>query len=381
VTLLLVVAAGVLVVAGFHLVSGWFLAGGLYEGALALGRRAQDLGVGVRALAGGAIVLESPTPRQDIGHPGHIGLRWQGGYGHVGEIVGVENGRITRRYAAVEGGPPPLCEGDLESCPPLELDSFYYPNGPDDAGLEYEETTYESPLGPIGAWLVPARRADKTWAVHCHGWTVERRELIRMLPPFHEHGVNSFVIDYRNDEGAPQDPTGRHRFGLSEWADLEAAIGHVIDLGAEDVVLTGCSTGAALVMSFLERSQLADRVTGLVFDSPNVILVEAVRHATRERRATPLMVEFGLWIADLRWRIDWEATNYVAGAEQIIHVPTLVFHGTADQRVPISVSRRLQARVPELVDLVETPAAGHVMSWNADPGRYETHVSRFLERL
>jgi pimeloyl-ACP methyl ester carboxylesterase len=61
--------------------------------------------------------------------------------------------------------------------------------------------------------------------------------------------------------------------------------------------------------------------------------------------------------------------------------PTLVFHGTADQTIPISVSRQLEAKVPDLVELVETPAAGHVMSWNADPERYERYLRSFLERL
>jgi hypothetical protein len=34
-----------------------------------------------------------------------------------------------------------------------------------------------------------------------------------------------------------------------------------------------------------------------------------------------------------------------------------------------------------MVELVETPAAGHVMSWNADPARYERYLRNFLERV
>jgi len=62
-------------------------------------------------------------------------------------------------------------------------------------------------------------------------------------------------------------------------------------------------------------------------------------------------------------------------------MPTLVFHGTSDAAIPISVSRQLAARARETVELVETPAAGHVMSWNADPERYEGYLGRFLSRL
>ncbi|MGD2060427.1 MAG: alpha/beta fold hydrolase [Acidimicrobiia bacterium] len=379
-TFLVVTAAGVLLVAGFHLVAGWLLASRLHDEALRVDVKPRDLGVRARAVDNETIILESPTPRQDIGHPGHMGLRWPDGYGRVGEVVSVSDGQVTREYSHVEGQPPPVCVGPIEDCPPLELDGFFYPRDPNDADLEYREVVYDSPLGPMGAWLVPAD-PGRRWAIHCHGWTVERRELVRMLPSFHSHDVTSLVIDYRNDPGQPLDPTGRYRFGLSEWEDLEAAVEHALGQGAEEVVLTGCSTGAALVMAFLERSRLADRVVALVFDSPNVSLIEAVRHATRDQRATRLMVEFGLWMADLRWKIDWDATNYVQRAREIINVPTLVFHGTSDQRVPISVSRRLEVAVPGLIDLVETPAAGHVMSWNADPQRYQTYLERFLERI
>lgn len=375
-----VLAAGVLLFALTHLVAGWIISSRLHRGALAVAPRPKDLGVRVREVGANRIVLEAPGPRQDIGHPGTIGLSWDGGYGRVGDLIDVVDNRFARSYQPVEGLPPPPCLGDLELCPPVELDAFAFPRDPADVGLEFVATSYESPLGPMGAWLVPSGDGSR-WAVHCHGWTAERRELLRMLPSYHRAGITSLVIDYRNDPEGPRDPSGRHRFGLSEWEDLESAVRDAAERGAQELVLSGCSTGCALVMAFLERSALAPSVGGVVFDSPNLVLAEAFRRATRDVRATRLMVEFGMWIADLRWSIDWEATNYVARAERILRVPTLVFHGTSDQVIPISVSRRLQARLPHLVDLVETPAAGHVMSWNADPDRYDRYLTGFLERL
>jgi pimeloyl-ACP methyl ester carboxylesterase len=202
-----------------------------------------------------------------------------------------------------------------------------------------------------------------------------------MLPAFHASGLHSLVIDYRNDPDAPRDPTNRYRFGLSEWEDVESAIRFALDRGAEEVVLNGCSTGAALVMRFLEVSPLADLAAGVVLDAPNIIVADAVRRGTEDARPSRLIVEFGMWIADLRWKIDWETTNYVQRAESILRVPTLVFHGTSDRVIPIAVSRQLEARVPGLVRLVETQAAGHVMSWNADPERYERHLRDFLDQV
>jgi alpha-beta hydrolase superfamily lysophospholipase len=380
VTFLITAAAVVLLIALVHLVAGWLIANRLYRGALAVGAKKRDLAVRVRAVSRDRIVLESPAPRQDIGHPGHIGLRWSDGYAQIGDVLAADGMQITRGLTRVVGGDPPVCRGPIEECPPLELENYFYPFGPGDLNLDFEEVTYNSPLGAIGAWLVPTRSSSR-WAVHCHGWAAERREHLRMLPVFHTQGITSMVIDYRNDPGAPLDPTGRYRFGLSEWEDLEAGVRHALDRGAEDIVLTGCSTGGAIVMAFLENSTYTDKVVGVVLDAPNLILLESIRNANRDRAGTQLMKEFGLWIADIRWKIDWERTNYVLRADQILHVPALVFHGTSDQTVPISVSRQLEARVPQLVELVETPAAGHVMSWNANPERYETYLARFLERI
>lgn len=378
-TFLLVAAGAVLAVALIHLVAGWMIATGFYREVFAVRPRERDLTIRVRKVSRDRITLESTMPRQDIGHPGTLGLKWEDGHGRVGDLIDVEGPRFVREFEPVEGSPP-VCAGALAPCPPVEIDPYVYPTDPSDVGLEFTSATYQSQLGETGAWLVPA--SDGTsWAVHCHGWTAEKREVIRMLPTYHRAGITSLVIDYRNDPGAPRDPTGRYRFGLSEWEDLEAAVGEALDRGAEHLVLSGCSTGGAIVMAFLERSALAGSVDAVVLDAPNLILAEAIRFGTRDTRATPLMIEFGMWMADLRWKVGWEATNFVQRADEVLEVPALVFHGTADQTIPISVSRQLEARVPDLVELVETPAAGHVMSWNADPDRYDTYLGNFLRRL
>lgn len=370
----------ILTLAVAHIVAAWIYANGLRRDVLTVGPRVIDRGIWVRAVSRDRITLEAQAPRQDIGHPGTFGLVWNDGRGRVGEVVGADPGRIVRQYAGGHGTRPPVCEGPLTICEPVVLDGYVFVD-PSDVGLDYQETQYVSPLGTMGAWLIPGQ-TPRGWAIHCHGWRAERRELVRLLRPFASAGWTSLVIDYRNDPGAPTDPTGRYRFGLSEWEDLEAAVRYALEQGgAEDVVLTGCSTGGALVMRFLERSDLAGHVTGVVLDAPNIVLADTFRQGLLDTRGSRLLKETALVIADMRWRIDWETTNYVGRAREILKVPTLVFHGTSDQTVPISGSRRLQAEVPELVELVETPAAGHVLSWNVDPERYEGYVSRFLARL
>lgn len=368
------------------LLFGWRHSTRLRYDLLRVGEREPRPGVWVRAQGRASITLEAHTPRQDIGHPGTLGLSWDDGYGQVGEVSEVEGLRVTREFRLVEGEAPPVCrESSPEECPEVHLDPWAYPAHPGDAGLQYEEATYTSPLGPMSAWLIPASGATR-WALHVHGLGAGRREAIRLLPALHRAGLTSMVIDYRNDPGAPSDPSGHYRFGLEEWADIEAAVSDILARAALDVVLIGYSTGGCHIMSLLERSDLKRSVAGVVLDSPNLILAETVRHASPSSAAWPglpvgqLAAEMGMWIADRRWGVDWEATDYVSRAGEVLTMPTLVFHGTSDHTVPISVSRQLEARAPT-VTLVETQAAGHVMSWNADPARYETHLEEFLRTL
>lgn len=385
-TIAVTVSVVVIVVVGLHLAGGWIYASGFHASALSPRPPSRTFGIWVKSIDSETITLAATGPRQDIGHPGLLGLYWDGGYLQVGDVVGVEGFEVARVLVSDRPVDPPLCPGGpADDCPQVDIDAYAFPRGPGDVGLAYEEANYESGLGPTGAWVVPAA-ATSTWAIHVHGWTAERREAVRLLPAIHQAGITSMVIDYRNDPGAPMDPSGRYRFGLTEWKDVEGAVAHALAAGATEIILIGYSTGAAHIMSFLERSALTEPVKRVVFDSPNINLLEAVRHGSRGLLFDPtpipisrLMAEFGMWIADLRWKIDWEATNYVQRAEEILRVPTLVFHGTSDRRIPILVSRQLEAKAGDVVSLIETQAAGHVMSWNANPERYEGYLRRFLE--
>ncbi|MGA7271315.1 MAG: alpha/beta hydrolase [Acidimicrobiia bacterium] len=253
-------------------------------------------------------------------------------------------------------------------------------------GLDYQDVSYESPLGDMAAWKIGSGEGT-VWAVHVHGWRASRREALRSLPTYARAGITSLVIDYRNDPDEPADPSGIYRFGRSEWADVEGAVQYAIDHGAQQLVLVGYSTGAALDLAFLQNSPLADRVSAVVFDSPNVDMGETVRFAATKRTlpgtsiAVPAsLTAVAMWLSDLRWDVSWSEIDYVDRAAQTIQVPTLVFHGLDDDRVPVEVSRRLATQAPGWVRLVEVEGAGHVTSWNVDPGRYEQTLLDFLEQ-
>jgi pimeloyl-ACP methyl ester carboxylesterase len=368
----------------FYIAGGVVFSNMIHADALTPQGPTPDNGVYVVAVGDDTITLTSEEERADTMRPGLAGLSWPGGYGTIGQITGTSDIEVTRRFALTDGPPPPICTGPLSGCDEVDIQSWTYQRDPSDVGLPFEEVSFPSPLGELQGWMVPGGDGS-TVAIHAHGWRASRREALRSLRTYHEMGITSLVIEYRNDEGAPEDPSGLYKFGRSEWEDLEAAVSHVDDGSAERIVLVGYSTGAAIGLAFMENSELAGRIDAMVFDAPNIDMAETVRHEASKRTipGTPLPVpgsltSVAMLMADLRWDVDWEGIDYANRADESVPVPTLVFHGLDDERVPVDVARRLRDGAPEFVQLIEVPNAGHVTSWNVDPESYETTLKEFL---
>jgi len=204
-------------------------------------------------------------------------------------------------------------------------------------------------------------------------------------------GLPALAVTYRNDQGADPDPSGYHRYGHTEWTDLEAAVRWSLAQGARNVVLVGQSMGAAIVAAFLARSPLAPKVTRVVLDAPMLDLHAAVGHQVDRflgprinRRLLPVARRLPaplIWAAErmasARFGVDWTAASYLDETAWLT-VPALVTHGDDDPRVPVSISVRLKERASRLVTFERFPGAGHLESWNTDRSRYTSLVQEFL---
>jgi alpha-beta hydrolase superfamily lysophospholipase len=188
--------------------------------------------------------------------------------------------------------------------------------------------------------------------------------------------MNVLVITYRNDAGAAPEEDGRHHFGATEWADLEAAAEFAVSQNAGELVLSGASMGGAIVMSFLNRSDLAELVTAVVLDAPVLDLETAVKHAA-PGWAPGFILDAGMWFTSRRFDVDWEEVDYLRDTGRL-QAPMLVFHGLEDDTVPAELSEHFAEARPDLVTYVPVAGAGHVRSWNADPERYMAALSAFL---
>jgi alpha/beta superfamily hydrolase len=364
----------------FYLGGGWYFSSKIHAGGLTPQAPERNFDVTIEEIDGGIVVLAGGDDA--INDPGDYALVWDGGFARIGDVEGTDSVGVRRPFTPVDGTPP-------MSPDEVDLDAWYYPTDPSDAGLDFTDVLFQSPVGDLNAWYVPASDAPvETWAIHTHGWRVDEREAIRALSTFKAAGMDSLVIEYRNDVDAPSDPSGLYRFGRTEWRDVEGAVRYAMDHGATRIVLVGYSTGGAADMAFLEQSELAGLVVGVVFDSPNLDFGRVVKGEAQDTSLIPglplkvpnSLTAVAMFITDMRFDVGWDEINYLSRTEALT-VPTLVFHGDVDGTVPLSVSQDLAANHPELVTLIVVPGADHVRSWNVDVDRYESSLETFLSSL
>lgn len=347
--------------------------------------------------------------------PGRYGLWLDGGRSHLrfSEILERDEEAdggptVTRRLDALDEVRPVDAldatrePGTQEPTAPrlggARLNPYYFPRDPRSAlGVPARDLTLHSDVGDFPCWYLPPDPATsafdagehRRWAITVHGRAARREEGFRAVRTLREAGYATLVPAYRNDTDAPRSEDGRYNLGLTEWRDIEVAIEHAVEHGAEEIVLIGYSMGGAIVLQTLVHSAHADRVTGVVLDGPVVDWGRVLSHAA-SRNGVPVAVEqlarhlmgrqettFLLGITEPR---DLALLNWLARAEELRH-PILVIHSEQDEVVPVESSRELAELRPDLVRLEEWSQGMHCREWNVDPERWEQVVGEFLAGL
>jgi pimeloyl-ACP methyl ester carboxylesterase len=301
------------------------------------------------------------------------GLAWEGGTGTVGLPTVNKDGTVTRPLKVLQGTPPFPRQG-------AALERSVWMGDPPQA---FPIAKMDISVAGLPAWYFPAGPgAVGTVAIFVHGQNGNRANALRFVSAAVPAGTPVLAITYRGDVGAPKDPSGRLQYGRTEWRDLEAAVDWALEQGARNVVLVGESMGGAVVASFLEKSLRRNVVTGIILDAPMLSLSAVVEHGARTAlpggRVAPASVVWAAKeIAAKRYDVDWEAVDYLDDTDWL-RIRALVIHGSADTRVPVSVSQQLQRAKPQLVRLEVFPGAQHTESWNTDTTRYAAVVRQYL---
>ena len=371
-------------VALFYVGGGWYFSGRIHSDALAAspGPMVPTYNLSVTAVGPTTVTYRSSgdvSPSFD--HAASYALLWDGGWAHVGPPTSTAGGEVTRPITGVTGAA--LAVGT-----PAALERDWYVGDPRTAlGYDFQDVTISGPHGDLPAWYVPAARASTWTVVMVHGREGFPRELLRAMKVVHEAGLNALDITYYGDYGNAPYANGQLGFGTTEWPDVEAAVQWAAAHGTQDVVLMGNSHGAAVVAGFLQHSSQTGDVKAVVLDSAAIDLGQIIESGAAKESMPVLgtpppssLVAFSMWLAHLRYGVDWSAVNYTADP-MWDRQPVLAIQGLDDPQVPPGVSRDLKALHPSSVQLEEFPGAQHVESWNTDRARYEAVLAAFLARV
>jgi dienelactone hydrolase len=369
VILLLVVFAG----------GSWYVSGMIESGALASTPAAPIPGfddVEVVAVTDNGLTLKKgPDAGENFDAAAKFALAWEGGYGQVGPATVNPDGSVTRSLDVIEGTAPTVGQQ-------AGIDRSYWLS---DFATDLGEPKLDVTIGEFPAWYFPNGATDPVEiAIFVHGQNGIRENGLRFVDAVRDLNLPVLVITYRNDLGAPPDPSGRLGYGATEWPDLDAAVAWALDKGANDVVLVGQSMGAGIVAAFLENSERADAVSKVVLDAPMLSLPMSVDYGARNALPGGLGVPAPiLWgakqVASWRFGVDWAAIDYLDDTSWL-KVPALVMHGEADPRVPVTVSETFARLEPDLVLLHQFTDALHTEAWNFDSARWNQEVVDFLSK-
>ena len=246
----------------------------------------------VTGISSGAISIEAHPKDQLLLSLPLIGIRFNNGYARLyGEVLRSGN-VVTRQFD--------LISGQYQQESQRSDNRYFYNTDPQDShGIEFENIWYRSDIGYLPAWFIQGR--GTTWAIIVHGHSSSRAESLRLLPLLHKLGIPTLSIAYRNDNGVPSDPSGYHKFGLTEWTDLDAAVSYATNQGAKKFILLGNSMGAGIICSFLARSDRSDQVLGCVLESPALDLNRVIQKEARDVGAPKFLANIAKSIAG--WRV------------------------------------------------------------------------------
>ena len=316
----------------------------------------------------------------DTALPGRYGLFTTGtaDYLRLGSVVKDDGTRVTRKLLT-------HVPADAHLAPAAAFSGWYYDN-PDNLQIPYRVALIGTPVGPCPAWEFPAAVDSDVWVIQVHGRGTTRAEALRAVPVFHDLGITSLVVSYRNDGEAPRSRTGTYALGATEWRDVDAAIGYARRQGARRILLMGWSMGGAISLQTEFSSPHRDVIAGLILESPVVDWRTVLNYQGRLLRLPKPVLAFAQKILGSDWGavltgsgsgIPLDRLDAVARAAELRH-PALILHSDDDGFVPSDASHALAKARPDLVTMETFTVARHTKLWNYDETRWTRAIQDWV---
>ena len=328
---------------------------------------------------------------------GLYGIVGQNGDAIVGGILSTNGNIIERELLQINGN---LVSGDRISASGLirkddsgsykilgtsgwsgqATEGIYTPESVSE--VAYEDIFYESDVGEFPAYLTT--NGDNGIVIFVHGFRGNyAREVFSLMraKDFEELGYRSMIISYRNDRGLPKDPSGIYQYGVTEWADIDAAVNEARKYN-DNIILFGISGGGGPVSSWIQNTDDLSKVSGIIYEAPVISFWESVEvnGSARFPWLPKALFSYFKIFTEIRYSVDFDSMDF---RDAVINssIPTLLFHGDDDEWVPVEMSDLIAESRNANFTYIRYENVGHVTSWNADPDNYFYQLNEFLSNL
>lgn len=244
---------------------------------------------------------------------------------------------------------------------------------------DLEEITFRTDDGlDLQGWYLAAPTPLDAIVV-CHGFGMERRELLALALGLRERNHAVLLFDFR---GHGRSGGTRSTVGYLEAGDILAAVAYLRHRPG----LTGCPIGvaglsmgaAAAILAAGETTAIAAVVADSSFATLRDIAARGLRllYGIPPFPFAPFVVWFGEFFTRTRIRLNRPVDAVAAIAPR----PLFLIHGAGDQLVPPYDAVRLYEAAGEPKELWLVDGAGHAGAFHAHQARYIERVDRFFAR-
>lgn len=244
----------------------------------------------------------------------------------------------------------------------------------------------------LSAFLLHANKPTKKWIIVVHGWMQNRYSILYLAKHFYQAGYNVLVYDARN-HGA--NTKSSCTFGDKEAKDLFYVVRYVREKLQDqslEFALIGNSMGAATILQAVTNYDLAAiGVKSAIFDCGYDDYTQMLKILGKTRVHWHWFwfyygVKFWLGVKD---KFNPADVRPIKQMQNCAKMPMLFIHGTADQTVPMAMTKRIYkekikyeagAKNKKPSELLLVPHARHVEAALTDYSLYTKTTLKFVSK-
>lgn len=240
-----------------------------------------------------------------------------------------------------------------------------------------DRVVYDEKCGNAHAYMIPADKPSKKWAVLPHGYSSSPEGTSVYAMEYHNMGFNVICVSMRgfaNDE---------NHYCSMGWHDKDIVMAWikkiVIDDPDAEILIHGYSMGAATTLLCTAEKDLPANVKCAVSDCSFTSVYEQYKYVLKYNASIPAfpLLDAANIISKLRNNFDFKETAPIEAAK-LSSTPTIFVHGTADDFVPYFMLDKVYDACAAEKEKFSVEGAAHAVSVLKDPELYWKNVKAFI---